>query len=84
MAKVNVKLIDVVAGSAGKFYGIQFGAIGKGVLAKDKKSFKGITLVAEGVDEKLVESLIDAEKLEVMSDAEVKALKAKVAKVEAK
>ena len=84
MAKVNVKLIDVVAGSAGMYYGVQFAAIGKGVLAKDKKSFKGITLVAEGVDEKLVESLIDAEKLEVMSDAEVKALKAKVAKVEAK
>ena len=51
MAKVNVKLVNVVAGSAGKFYGIDFTAIGKGVLAKDKKSFKGITLVAEGVDE---------------------------------
>lgn len=83
MAKVNVKLIDVVAGSAGKFYGIDFVAIGKGKLAKDKKSFKGITLVAEGVDEKLVASLIDAEKLEKITDKEVEALRAAVKEKEA-
>ena len=84
MAKINVKLVGVVAGSAGEFYGIDFAAIGKRVLAKDKKSFKGITLVAEGVDDKLVDSLIDAEKLEKITDKEIEALRAAVAEKEAK
>ena len=84
MAKINVKLVGVVAGAAGKFYGIDFAAIGKGVLAKDKKSFKGITLVAEGIDDKLVGSLIDAEKLEKITDKEIEALRAAVAEKEAK
>lgn len=84
MAKVNVKLIDVVAGSAGKYYGVDFEAIGKGVLAKDKKSFKGITLVAIGIDDKLVASLLDAEKLEKITDKEVEALRAKATKAEGK
>lgn len=75
MAKINVKLVGVVAGAAGKFYGIDFTAIGKGVLARDKKSFKGITLVAEGLDDKLVGSLINAEKLEKISDKEIQALR---------
>lgn len=84
MAKINVKLVNVVAGDAGKFYGIDFKAIGKGVLAKDKKSFKGITLVAEGIDDKLVASLIDAEKLEKITDKEIATLREAVAKKEAK
>lgn len=84
MAKVSVKLVGVVAGSAGKYYGIDFTAIGKGVLAKDKKSFKGITLVAEGVDDKLVKSLLDAEKLEKITDKEIEALREAAAEKEAK
>ena len=79
MAKVNVKLINVVAGAAGRFYGVDFEAIGKGVLAPDKQSFRGITLVACGIDDKLVGSLVDAEKLEVLTDKEVDALREKVA-----
>lgn len=83
MAKINVKLVDVVAGAAGTYYGIKFDAIGKGVLAKDKKSFKGITLVAEGVDDKLVASLIAAEKVEKITDKEIEALREAVAAKEA-
>ena len=80
MAKVNVKLLNVVAGSGGCFYGVDFTAIGKGKLSKDKTHFTGITLVAEGVDKDIVESLIDAERVEVLSDTEVKALKTKADK----
>jgi hypothetical protein len=77
MANVNVKLIGVVAGAAGVFYGINFEAIGTGVLSADKQSFRGIALVATGINEKLVKSLIDVDKLEVLTDKEVDALREK-------
>ena len=84
MAKINVKLVNVVAGSAGRYYGVDFEAIGKGVLSKDKKSFKDITLVAIGVDDKIVGSLIDAEKVEKISDKDIETLREAVAEKEAK
>lgn len=77
MAKVNVKLVDVVAGAPGKYYGIDFEVIGLAKLSADKTHFKGITLVARGVEDKLVVSLVEAEKLEVISDKEIEALEAK-------
>lgn len=77
MAKVNVKLLNVVAGKSGTFYGVNFTAIGKGKLAKDRQSFVGLTLVAEGVDDKIVGSLIDADLVEKITDKAVQALKDK-------
>lgn len=79
----NVKLINydhVCAPS--NYYGIKFEAFGKPKLSEDKKRFTNVTLIAEGVDESLVKSLIDAGKLETMTDAEVKAVKAKAVKAE--
>jgi len=78
MAKVNVKLIDVVTGEPGDFYGIPFEMVGEARLSPDKSHFKGVELIACGVDDKLIESLVIAGKLEVLTDKEVETLKAKL------
>ena len=78
MAKVNVRLLDVVAGDSGKYYGIDFEMIGVPKLSADKSSFKGVSLIACGIDDKLVESLVATGKLDVLSDKEVDMLKAKL------
>lgn len=78
---INVKLINYEHVCApANYYGIPFEAFGKPKLSEDKKRFTNVTLIAEGVDESLVKSLIDAGKLEEMTDAEVKSVKAKADK----
>tara|TARA_R110002096_G_scaffold171144_2_gene343856 strand:- start:317 stop:565 length:249 start_codon:yes stop_codon:yes gene_type:complete len=74
---MKIKLLDLsYIANSGTYYGIAFTAIGTAKLNTAGTGFKGVTLVAD-VEDDLAQSLVDAEKVEKISDAELKAIKAK-------
>jgi hypothetical protein len=78
--KMKVKLIGLPhIGSSGVYFGLRFNAVGNAKLSRDGKSFTGVALIADAKED-LLKSLLEADRVEEVTDAEYKALVAKASK----